>query len=560
MNKKFWLFVSCLTVLFMMLIFPGATLAKTPQYGGTLRYMASWIGGMASWDFPGKWNGGNEAVLTISNDSLMNGDWERGPGGTGEFGFSHYYMIPGEFATCYLCESYELVNPMKIVFKLKKGIKWHNKHPTWGRELVASDLVFAYEHIAKARHPTHDYIKKLSAPDKHTFVVEFKTPIPFWRYEIGYGPYLLVIAPETVKEGIADWKNHAGTGAFMVDDFKAGTSITFKRNPDYWGTWKYQGKEYKLPFADKLVFPLIKDKSTQLAAIQTGKIDAGTSLPAKHKKRLIKGAPELKFKTFWSGSTTLVSFRFDRPDLPTHDLRVRQALNMAIDRQGIVDAVFGGEAVVEMRPFGENSVVPAVKDAPEEFAMLYEYNPKRAKQLLAEAGYPNGFEIGFLYHGSEDNTALAEMIEYYWKQVGVRTKLDPQDRGTGFGMLSKRQYDIVMWGHDGCLTTYWSPKEADEDVWMNTSEFHDKWFHETWMKAKQEMDDEKRNAMVKEIIMYFHKKAPKVCFPNVNVLNFWHPWVHNYHGEHNLGFLDWGFTRYMWIDRDMRAQKIGFRD
>jgi len=369
------------------------------------------------------------------------------------------------------------------------------------------------------------------------------------------------VPPETFKEGVKDWKNHTGTGPFMIEDYKSGVSVTLKRNPDYHGTWKHQGKEYQLPFADKLVQVFIKDSSTLLAAAITGKIDLGTRvLTAKHKERIAKQAPDMKYKLFWAGTTQLVSFRLDRPDLPTDKLKVRQALNMAIDRQGIVDAVFGGHAEIEMRPFGENSVVPALKDAPEEFRMLYEYNPKRAKQLLAEAGFGDGFDIGMLYLSREDNHSLAQMISYYWKQVGVNAKLDPQEGATGFGMLSKRQYDTVMWSFDGCLTTYWSPKEAIEDVWMNTSVHKDEWFRETWMKAKQEMNDEKRNAMVRELVMHFHKKAPKVCIPEGKSMNFWWPWVNNHNGENNIGFLDSSFLKYIWIDREMRAKMIGFKD
>jgi peptide/nickel transport system substrate-binding protein len=548
MKKTVWLIAICLTVFALMLASPGAAPAKEtgkPQYGGTLRFI-SWGNAMASWDFTSKWNGANESILTPAYDSLCNGDWERGPSGTGEFGFNHYYTIPDESMIGYLAESWKIESPTKIVFNVRKGVKWHNKHPTFGREFVAEDLVFAYEHVKKARWPRQAFIEKLYAPDKYTFVIEFNRPMPFWKYEVGYTPYLLVFPKETVEAGIEDWKNHSGTGPYMITNFRAGSSITFEKNPDYWGTWKHQGKKYKLPFADKLIYPLIKDDSTRLAAIQTGKIDVGTALQAKFKKRLQKGAPELNLKSIWTGPTNVISFRLDRKDLPTHDIRVRQALNMAVNRVGIRDAVYGGEAVIETRPFGDQSFLPPLKEAPEAFRMLYEYNPEKAKKLLSEAGYPNGFEIGLLWSSNEDDNALMDMIMYYWKQIGVRVKPEPLERATAFGKLSKRDYEIAMWSHDGCLTVPWSLKEADEDVWMNTSEFHDKYFHDGWEKAKQEMDPAIRVPLSKELIMYFHTQAPKICIPQTNTIQYWWPWVHNYNGEYNIGYLDAGFVRYIW--------------
>jgi len=547
-------------MLALVLIAPGVVLAKDkgePQYGGTLRFI-SWPDRIVSWDFITKWNAANEVALLTAYDSLLNGDWTRGPSGSGKFGFNHFYTIPDESLTGYLAESWKVESPTKVVFKIRKGVKWHNKHPTWGRELVAEDLVFVYKTIAKARHPRYTFMEKIHAPDKYTFVIEFDKPMPFWTYEIGYGPFFMVFPKETVDAGITDWKNHSGTGPYIIKDFRPGASITFERNPDYWGTWNHKGKEYKLPFTDKLIYPLIKDTSTRLAAIQTGKIDVGIGLKAKFKARLQKNTPKLNIKSLWTGPMKVVAFRFDRKDLPTHDIRVRRALAMAIDRKGIRDAVYGGESEIECRPFGDQSNLPPLDEAPEEFRMLYQYNPEKAKKLLAEAGYPNGFEIGMLWSSTEDDNALAEMIMHYWKEVGVTVKPDSHEAAVGFGKLTKRQYDTLMWTVDNCLTTPWSLKEADETVWTNVSVHHDPIFHAGWEKVRQEMDPKVRIPLTKALVMYYLSKAPNICIPDSNAIQHWWPWVKNYNGEYNTGFMDHGFVRYIWIDREMRKKMIGF--
>lgn len=556
MKKFAWLVVSCLMV--WALIAPA--MALEPTYGGTLRFSGRYQE-MTGWDFTSKWTGGNEAILTLTYDSLLNGDWERGPSGTKEFNFYHSYTIPEESAIGYIAESWTLNSPTKITFKIRKGIKWHNKHPTFGRELTAKDVLFAYEWVKKARWPRQKFIKAMSAPDDYTFVIEFTRPMPFWRYEVGYTPYFLIFPKETADAGIEDWRNHAGTGPFMVTDYKAGSSITFTRNPDYWKTWKYKGKEYKLPFVDKIVRLLILDTSTRLAAIQTAKIDMGLNIPAKFMGRVKKAAPDLNLNSSWDGSSAIIHYRFDRSDLPTIDIRVRQALNMALDRKAISDAVYGGESEIEARPFGDQSFLPALKDAPPAFQMLYDYNPEKAKKYLADAGYPKGFKIGFMYgSASETNRAMAEMIMYYWKQIGVKAVPEPLETAIGFGKFSKRDFDISLWGHDGCLTVPWSMKEGDEDVWMNASEFNDPEFHEGWEKAKQEMDPAVRVPIQKRIVMRYFTEVAVTCLPQSNWVQYWWPWVNNYNGEYNIGYLDIGYLSYVYLDRALRTKKIGYKD
>ena len=169
------------------------------------------------------------------------------------------------------------------------------------------------------------------------------------------------------------------------------TRIPTSRIPFYWGTEKINGVESKLPLVDKLVFRTIKDEATYLTALRTAKLDILENIRWSAVEELKKNAPQLQWSKWLSMSGTFLSMRVDTK--PFDDIRVRRALNLAVNKQEIVKEYYGGNAELFAYPqhpdyLGYFEPLEAMPDSVKE---LFTYNPEKAKKLLAEAGVPKGF-------------------------------------------------------------------------------------------------------------------------------------------------------------------------
>ena len=142
--------------------------------------------------------------------------------------------------------------------------------------------------------------------------------------------------------GAANWKNVNGTGPFMLGEFVQGNSNTYVKNPNYWDKDKVNGGEYKLPFVDKLVYRTIKDEATFITALRTAKLDMLESIRWQNVEELKKSAPQLKWSKWLNMSGTYLAFQVDTK--PFDDIRVRRALNMAVNKKEIVSAYYNGNA------------------------------------------------------------------------------------------------------------------------------------------------------------------------------------------------------------------------
>ncbi|GAI38768.1 unnamed protein product, partial [marine sediment metagenome] len=234
-------------------------------------------------------------------ETLLVGDLQKGPRGTNEWAFQAQAFVPPHIQKGQLVESWEFTDPKTLTFKVRQGVYWQDKPGVMdARELTADDLVY---HFTRQLEAPKEYLFKpfvdhFSAPDKYTFVAHLKGFHANWAYRMGWGYFCLVAStPESVEAGPADWRNAVGTGPFMLVDYVEGSSVTYEKNPNYWGTTVIDGKEYKLPFVDKLVRPIILDESTRLAALRTAKVDYDYVIEWKYTDSLEKTNPELnKFR------------------------------------------------------------------------------------------------------------------------------------------------------------------------------------------------------------------------------------------------------------------------
>ncbi len=228
-------------------------------------------------------------------------------------------------------------------------------------------------------------------------------------------------------------KAPVGAGPYRFVSFKPGVELVLEAFEGYWR---------KVPSVKTLVFRVIPDESTRLAALKRGEVDIAYSITGPLADEL-KRTPGLTLApTFFPFTIWLVFTEQWDPKSPWHDKRVRLATNYAIDRQGINQAVYLGYSKLAY------SFVPQTMEyywAPPP----YPYDPKRAKALLAEAGYPNGFDAGELSGDMIYGTAIGEPVVNYLQAVGIRIRLHPLERAAFYGELAEKKLRYVVQNGSG---------------------------------------------------------------------------------------------------------------
>jgi len=570
-RKIVWLVLSCLMVAALVLAScaPAVTeeeevveeeevpAVKEPQYGGTLTILTSHCTtdplSFDPADFAWKTNHNVSPYM----EELLVGDLSRGAGGTGEFQFVDNEYIPYEYAIGGLAESFEFPEPLTLVFNIRKGVMWHDRPGVMAaREFTADDVLFTFERLMaspKAFAGHYDWVESIYAPDKYTFVVKMNSFWANWQSTIGWGYYHNIFPPEMVEAGATDWRNACGTGPFIQTDYVSGSSQTFERNPNYWGKTTINGKEYQLPFVDKLIWPIIREIPTQIAAVRTAKADVMDLCEWKYMKGLEETNPELQRVKYLSTGTANVAVRVDTS--PFDDLRVRRALNMAIDKQGIVDSYYGGNALMLSFPFsilwGEDFYTPLEK-LPESARELFEYNPEKAKQLLAEAGYPNGFKTNMVTSNLAPVIDLMSMVVGYWEEVGVDCEMKPIEYAAYYSTMMGKKFDQMIYFGKGNANPFrifrtialpgqsWNPSCFDDDYLTNK-----------WNEAVTNPNIAEQNEILRELNIYLIEQTPYIYLPCQYYYGYAQPWVKNWYGELNVNARAPGLIHATyWIDQD----------
>jgi len=506
--------------------------------------------------------------LMLTNEELMIGDWAKGPAGTGEVSWRISPFNPAIEAGC-LAESWERPDEETIIFHIRKGVHWHNKPPVNGRELTADDVVFSLNRQFFTDLPLsqgtveHVAMTSVEATDKYTVVV--KCPAETFGNLIRQVVELVrILAPEAGGEFPGDyreWETSVGTGPFMVVDYVPGSSVSFVRNPNYWMKDPLH-PENTLPYADGTNMLVIPDASTRQAALRTGKVEILESLSWEDKDSLVKTNPELK----WVGGLSnkggnLIGMRTDRTDLPFQYNIVRRALAMGIDRQAIVKDLYGGNGEVFTYPILPTKefkdMFTPLDEFPESIQELYEYNPEKAKQLLAEAGYPDGFKTPLLC--SSTGADMASILKAYWEKIGVDLEIDVREQGALQG-LKETHGGMYMGGgpaDDPAVVFPFFPGapanfSVIDDPYINDM-YHSKltrYGYLEWDKLAQVLKE--------ELTPYVLEQCWYIDLPAANTYTFWQPWLKGYQGESQVGMRNINtWTIFVWLDQELKKEMTG---
>jgi peptide/nickel transport system substrate-binding protein len=536
-----------------------------PQYGGTLNIgMVNVALAPLSWD-PADWPWKFQQDTGLMYEQLFAADLTKSKRNGGPYSFVPDSWLPTDATRGELAESWRWKNdPLRVEITLRKGVMFPEKPGVMAaRELVAEDVVQSYYRLDKSpkKIPTYfDHIQKVEAADKHTVVFTFNNYHSEWDFRFGWGYYSGIVPKEVAEAGARNWKNANGTGPFRLADYIQGNAVTFSKNEIYWDKEKINGQDFKLPFVDKIVYRTIKDEATYLAALRTGKLDLLESVRWSAVDELKKNAPQLQWSRWLDTGGTFLAMRVDTK--PFDDIRVRRALNMAVNKQEIVSSFYNGNAELFAYPQHPDYIgyFEPLEKMPDSVKELFVYNPEKAKALLAEAGHPNGFSFKVqVCSCSPNNMDLLPLVVAYLDKIGVNLEIQPMEYGAFLSAMTTKTNAagyMMRNGHTNPTTTI-RKSFVTKQTW-NPSQYSDPAYDKAMADVYLEQDESRRQQMLKEMTREIVDKAPYIFLPVSYVYTAWWPWVKNYGGELRAGSERPGpIHARIWIDQEMK-KKIGY--
>jgi len=341
-----------------------------------------------------------------------------------------------------LAKSWTVSEDGKIfTFKLEPNVKWHD-----GKPFTSADVVFSFEKVHGVHHPlgqsTMKYVEKFEAPDAQTVIITLKSV---------YAPFMLYlgrngqIVPKHVFETVDITKLSAdfvpvGTGPFRFKEWKRGSHIAMERNRDY-----FRKDE---PYLDGVQVKFLPDPSSRMIALESGDIDyiPAYDLPASAVRRLQASKSITVTSKGHESWADIVELMFNLDKAPYNNLKVRQAIAHAIDRNFIVDKATFNLTKVATGPISSETGWAYTADVPK-----YAYDPDLAAKLLDEAGVTKGadgtrFEARLVVQRGVDTFLRAsEIIAEQLKRVGIAVKIQVLDKSTALEVVySKRDFDVFL--------------------------------------------------------------------------------------------------------------------
>jgi len=337
-----------------------------------------------------------------------------------------------------LAESWDRPDPRTWRFKLRRGVKFHNGEEVTAQAVKATIDVMVDPELAKSKKvPVSAFIRgnfraveRVEAPDPYTVVIVTKTP---------YRPMLLglaqlgIVPTSALDNSDAFIAKPVGAGPYRFAEYVPGSRVVFEANPAYWG---------QKPAFKRVTVRIIPENATRVAALQTGEVMAIFNVPPDAIDR-IRANKDLIVQDTLTTRYNYLYLQNDRP--PFNDRRVRLAVNYALDKDQITRGIFRGLAKPASAPMG-----PATAFF-DKALQPYPYDLAKAKQLLTEAGYPNGLKVtmGTPFGRFINDRQVGEAVAGQLGKAGIAADLKVEEWGTSFANLMGRKYDVMFGAYGG---------------------------------------------------------------------------------------------------------------
>lgn len=402
-----------------------------------------------------------------------------------------------------LAKEWKALDETTWEFTLRDDIKWHD-----GTPFTADDIVFSFNRANKVPGSVASYagalrtVASVEAPDPHTVIVKTNVPNPKLPLDIAS---VYVVSKHIGEKSTTDQYNSGeatiGTGPYTFVSYTPGDRTLMKRNPDY-----YRGPQHW----ETVDYRFINNASSRTAALLAGDVDVIDKVAATDLARLesnpdiaVHSYPGLRVfllqPSFAEGPHEFIKSHDGKPlDVnPLRDRKVREALSVALNRKAIVERVLQNTVTEanQWMPEGSFGYNPDIKNI--------EYDPERAKALLAEAGYPDGFQLTLHVPGDRYPYAseTAQAVAQFWSRVGVRTQVETSPWSVYGSRAGKNEYavSVIAWGNGtgeagyGLLQTLATHDPAKGQGISNWGRYSNAEVDQALADSTQAFDDAKRD-------------------------------------------------------------------
>ena len=539
-------------------------MVSAPEYGGTF----TWGDALEPPHCDPYLHGHGPRVIDEVGEKLGLGNWAVD---RAEHSFSDPW-IPSHFMTGALAESWEMADPLTYVFHIREGIRWHNKAPMNGQKFIAQDVVYNFhrytgtgsgftEPSAGAGNLASIPFESITASDDATVVFKLTKPKVDLPDVLLVDWYAWILPPEVIEQhgDLTDCDNMVGTGPYMLTEWVKGSSLTYSKNPDYWD-FDEKYPQNRLPYIDQINRLIMPDKATSLAALRSAKLDyvgqpGINQLQAAQVESLERTNPEIVVWPWAFRSETSAAFNVRHPS-PFQDIRVRKAMQMAIDLETINKTYFGGFGMTTPQGIigdGLKGYFVPFEEWPEETKNVFTYDPEGAMRLLAEAGYSNGFKA---VHNPLPSWGLGyqEIVVEYWAAIGVDVEIKTHEGTQLTGLITDGSYEGMTFmdlGNDTSPPLLLNRLQIGA-VWGRTG--HQDPVMQSKVEAAMAAPTlEEQQRLTAEADLYMIEQHWYIWGPKVPQFDAIQPWVIGFNGEIFVGNSHAPFSR-LWIDSALKKE------
>jgi len=426
--------------------------------------------------------------------------------------------------------SWEVAQDGRVyTFRIRDGIRFRD-----GTSLTSADVKWSIDRVRSEKgtwKQTYETITEVEALDEKT--VRITQSIPWSPLPAALAMFPAGIASKaTFDVPNPDWDRSNGSGPYYLDRWERKSELVFKKNPYYWKPGQ--------PYLDEIIFKIVPDDNARILMMQGGQIDVINDLPL-NQVDILNANPNVTAKVYPIQAMTSIGINNEKE--PLDDVKIRQALNYATDKDALNRVVYFGKAEIQTSPIPKGAFFDSSLKG-------YPYDLAKARELMAQSKAPNGFTVEFIVQsGNLTNNQIATFVKEQWRQIGVEVNIVQMEAANARTRIRSGEYQLAVSG--------WTNDMDDPTQVINYTANGEYGTYATWTRynnpqvnqwirqADLELDPQKRQQLYSQIQRQVLDDAPRVF------LVFW-PEASAY-GKHVEGFFIGGLSYFrlenIWINK-----------